>query len=210
MARQRRRIFGPLLYSTLVLAVIATATTWVVTVGADRMRTAGEREQLNAFATMLQNANPAIRERGAKFLLTKGPEVALPYLLEAARDPHSAARALACRSLVEAFADPAVVAPVLIAAAGDDRDEVRLEVARGLGRVRLHGALASGRSESPHEDEEPRNPEPFAQGIRAARSGPRRSRRSASSSPTRQRPPALPQPPATKTEPYALPQRGHR
>jgi HEAT repeat protein len=77
-----------------------------------------------------------------RLLVTKGSEVVLPYLLEAARGPRSDARSLACQLLVEVYADPAVVVPVLAAAAGDDRDTVRLETARDVGRMHAYAAMS--------------------------------------------------------------------
>ncbi len=145
MTRRRRRLFGPLLYFTLILAVIATAYTGIVTVGGDLTRTAMERRQMKDIASMFRDTNSVMRESGAKILLTKGVEVSVPYLLEAAHDPRSEIRALACRSLVQAYADPRVAVPVLNAATGDAQEEVRLEAARGLGRVRAYAAVV-GRS----------------------------------------------------------------
>ncbi len=149
MSRRRRRLFGPLFYSTLALAFLATAYTGVVTIGGDLVRKAEERQQMKSIVGMLRDTNPSTRETGAKLLITKGREVALPYLLESARDPHSKARALACQSLVQEYADPRVVIPVLAAAADDDREEVRIEVARDLGRVHAYARLVVASSSVP-------------------------------------------------------------
>jgi HEAT repeat protein len=136
MSRPRRRMFGPLLYSTLILAVLMIAYTGIVsTLQGDFWRSVRERQEVNDLVGRLRDQDPAVREWSMRHLVTKGPEVALPYLVETARDPNSGSRLLACQLLIHAYADPAIVVPVLVAAARDDRDVVRSEVARDFGPV---------------------------------------------------------------------------
>ncbi len=134
-------MFGPLLYSTLGVALIAWAYTGAVTFFEEILRPARERQEIRSLAEALGDMNPIARENAARLLVAKGPEAVLPYLLEAARDPQSKGRALACRSLAQVQSDPSVVVPVLIAASDDVHEEVRLEVARDLQRVNVSAAL---------------------------------------------------------------------
>ena len=68
----------------------------------------------------------------------------MPILQEAARDPGGEVRALACRFLAEGLGDPSESVPVLIAAADDRVEDVRIEVARGLGRVARYRSVPMG------------------------------------------------------------------
>ncbi len=138
MPRPRRRMFGPLLYSTLVLAVFAIAYTGIEsTIQGDFWRSVRERQDVKDLVGRLQDRDPLVREWAMRQLVTKGPEVARPYLLETARDPNGGSRLLAFQLLIHSFADPAVVVPVLVSAALDHRDAVRVEVARDFGRVNV-------------------------------------------------------------------------
>ena len=68
----------------------------------------------------------------------------MPILREAARDAAGEVRALACRFLAEGLGDPSESVPVLIAAADDRVEDVRIEVARGLGRVARYRSVPMG------------------------------------------------------------------
>src|SRR5262249_14263268 len=59
-------------------------------------------------------------------------------------DPRGNVRALACRFLAEGGGDPSDSVPVLVAAADDGRDDVRIEAARGLGRLARYWSIAKG------------------------------------------------------------------
>jgi hypothetical protein len=76
------------------LAVIAAAYTGFESVGGDRLRKAEERQQLISIASMLRAANPIERESAAQLLMAEGQEIALPYVLEAARERRVGIRAL--------------------------------------------------------------------------------------------------------------------
>jgi HEAT repeat protein len=128
MSRPRRRVFGRLFYSTLILTVLVGAYTVVLRLGA----LINDRYEVHAPVEMLRGAHPASRERATELLAARGREVLVPILLETAHDERAEVRAMACRSLAGAGADPSVVIPTLIAAAGDVQEEVRIEAARGL------------------------------------------------------------------------------
>jgi HEAT repeat protein len=138
MSQPRRRLFGPLFYSTLVVAFLVVLYAAIL-YGPDILgpieRMFNERREVAALTDGLRLADPAARERAARGLVAKGPEVAMPILREAARDPRSEVRALAFRSMAEGGGDPSQSFPLLIAAAGDSHELVRLEAARGLGQV---------------------------------------------------------------------------
>jgi HEAT repeat protein len=132
-----------LLYSTLVVAVLAVVYTasWQVAPIFDAIN---DRRELATLVEMLRAAGSETRESAANRLVTRGPEVALPILRAAARDPRGEVRALACRSLAQGGGEPSETVPVLIAAAGDNREDVRIEAARGLGRVVVHRSILKG------------------------------------------------------------------
>ncbi|HZW32657.1 MAG TPA: HEAT repeat domain-containing protein [Isosphaeraceae bacterium] len=136
MSRPRRKVFGPLFSSTLVVALIATVSTGIATVW-PRIQ---EWSATRSLAAALRGDDARGREAAAAALAQKGDGSGLPYLREAARDARAEVRALACRYLPRVWPDPSAAVPVLLAAAGDDQEEVRLEAARGLGRV--SGAVA--------------------------------------------------------------------
>jgi HEAT repeat protein len=143
MSRPRKRLFGPLLYSTLVAALLVAVYAAFLHVEPmlDRLE---DRRQLASLVEMLRAAEPATRENAANLIVTRGPVVSLPILRTAAHDPRGEVRALACQFLVKGGGDPSETVPVLIAAAGDQREDVRVEVARGLGRVSLYRTILRG------------------------------------------------------------------
>jgi HEAT repeat protein len=128
---QRRRLFGPLLYGTLVVGALATAYTGVMTA----WPAIKERWEVRSLAAALRGSDPRAREAAASALVWKGQRAGLPHLLEAARDPRAEVRLLALRTLVDALVNPRTVVPLLVAAADDGHDEVRLAAAQALGRV---------------------------------------------------------------------------
>jgi HEAT repeat protein len=143
MSRLRRRLFGPLLYSTLVLALLAAVYAAYLHVEPMLERIA-DRRQVASLVEMLRAAEPATRESAANLLVMRGPGISLPILRDAARDPRGEVRALACQFLVKGGGDSSETVPVLIVAAGDEREDVRIEAARGLGRVPLYRAMLRG------------------------------------------------------------------
>jgi HEAT repeat protein len=143
MSQPRRRLFGPLLYSTLVLALLAAVYAAYLQV-TPVLEMIADRRQVASLVEMLRAAEPATRENAANLLVSRGPEVSMPILRDAARDPRGEVRALACQFLVKGGSDPSETVPVLIAAADDVREDVRVEVARGLGRVPLNRTIPRG------------------------------------------------------------------
>jgi HEAT repeat protein len=131
MARARKKMFGPLFYSTLALALVATGAMQLESL---RSKLA-ERQELERLVAALRETHPAGREAAAAELARRGDEVGVSRLLEATRDPRGEVRAVACRYLVESRADPLAVIPALTAAARDDQEAVRLEAACGVGRI---------------------------------------------------------------------------
>jgi HEAT repeat protein len=148
MSRPRRRIFGPLFYSTLIVAVVVGGYSVVTRLGL----WINDWYEVRVLAQTLRGGNPESRETAKLLLAARGPKVFVPILLDTVHDTSAPVRAMACRSLVSAGADPSVVIPILIAAAGDVEEEVRLEAARGLARVAEDGSLVIvSRSGSPGE-----------------------------------------------------------
>jgi HEAT repeat protein len=137
-----------LLYSTLVVAVLAAMypASWHVE---QVLRRIEDRRQVASLVAMLRAAEPATRESAANRLVARGPEVSLPVLREAARDPRGEVRALACKFLVKVGGNPTETVPVLIAAAADGREDVRIEAARGLGLAAMSRPRPKGAGASP-------------------------------------------------------------
>jgi hypothetical protein len=103
-----------------------------------------QHANVRALADGLRAGVPQAREGAARALLGHGPEVSVPILRDAARDPAGEVRALACRYLAEVRGDPSQSVPVLIAAADDRIEDVGIEMARGLGRVARYRSVPKG------------------------------------------------------------------
>ena len=152
MSRPRRRLFGPLFYSTLVLTllvaiydVVLNAPQWFESAS----KALGERRAVRSLADSLRAADPASRESAARRLMAMGPDLYKPIMRDAAGDPRGEVRALAYRLLVEGWSEPSEVVPMLTAAAGDGEELVRLEAARGLGRLAQGGRIRAGSGSLP-------------------------------------------------------------
>src|SRR5262249_34481168 len=152
MSRPRRRLFGPLTYSTLVLAllvaiydVVLNAPQWLE--GASKALY--ERRAVQSLADSLRVADPALRERAARQLMARGPDVYKPVLRDAAGDPRGEVRALACRFLVEGWSEPSEVVPMLTAGGGDGQGLARRGAAQGMGRLAQGGRIRPGSGSLP-------------------------------------------------------------
>ena len=137
MSRPRRRIFGPLFYSTLILAVLVGGYSVVSRLGL----LINDWYEVRVQVEMLRGAHSSSRETAVVLLASRGPEVLVPILLEAVHDTRADVRALACRSLAGTQTDPSVVVPTMIVAAGDVQAEVRAEAARGMASVAQNSAI---------------------------------------------------------------------
>jgi HEAT repeat protein len=152
MSQPRRRLFGPLFYSTLVVAVLVGIYAAILNapdVFGHVARIINERREVAALAEGLWGADPAARERAAQGLVAKGPEVSMPILREAARDPRGEVRAVAYRFMAQGGGDPSQSFPALIAAAGDGDELVRLETAHAMGRLAGFLSIRKGFRSSP-------------------------------------------------------------
>ena len=138
MSRPRRRVFGPLFYSTLVVSVLLTICGEIVIHESAVRKLLRERafwQEEQALIAELHADNSKVREMALAALLERRSKAVVPYLLEAAHDPRSEVRGMACRYLVETVADHDVVVPVLAAAASDKDEKVRAEAALAFGRL---------------------------------------------------------------------------
>jgi HEAT repeat protein len=129
MSRPRRRMFGPLFYTTVVVAILLTALTEVYT--GFPMVTEWLRER--SLIRSLRADDSGEREAAATTLVKLGSGSAVPQLIAAARDPRADLRAIACRYLIRAGAELGVVVPILVAAANDVAENVRYEAACAFG-----------------------------------------------------------------------------
>lgn len=129
MPRTRQQMFGPLLYSTLVVVLVLAVVSMALHFW--------QRRQNQRLVDGLRASDPLTREMAGTILAQRLSEGSMPLdlLIEAARDTRSEVRSQACKSLVEGEADPSEIIPVLIVAASDDHEEVRIEAARGLGAM---------------------------------------------------------------------------
>jgi HEAT repeat protein len=146
MPGRKRRLFGPLLYSTLAIAFVSSAYTWLVTVWPEIQKRERERVATHALFVSLHSTNPDERAAAATSMARMGRGVAVPHLLRALDDPRGEVRTAALRSLVDARAELRTVIPALARAAADSSQDLRLEASRGLARVaKSHGFSLSSR-----------------------------------------------------------------
>jgi HEAT repeat protein len=131
MSRPRRKMFGPLFYSTVVVAVLVTAFVGVDT----SLPTVTEWLRERSLIRSLRADDLQEREAAAATLVTLGSASAVSELIEAAHDPRADIRALACRFLIDAGTKLDDVVPILVTAASDGEEKVRFEAACAFGRL---------------------------------------------------------------------------
>jgi HEAT repeat protein len=129
MSRPRRKMFGPLFYTTVVVAVLLTALTEVYTGFPAITEWLTERSLIRA----LRADDTGEREAAATTLVKQGSGSVVPQLIEAARDQRADLRAMACRYLIRTGTELDVLVPVLVAAASDVDENVRYEAACAFG-----------------------------------------------------------------------------
>ena len=131
MSRPRRKMFGPLFSTTVVVALLLTASAEVYT----GLPTMTDWLLKRSLIRSLQADDTREREAAAASLVKLDSGLAVPHLVEAARNPRADCRALACRYLVEACTEQEVVVPILVAGASDVEETVRYEAARAFARL---------------------------------------------------------------------------
>src|SRR4051812_4741185 len=200
MSQSRRKIFGPLFYSTLLAAVLVSIYSGVQ-LGKPKVEEWLRRHRL---AAMMHN--PKSRLAAMPDLGWEDDEFSVPLLAEAARDPDEEVRISACQCLVNKRAEPRLVMALLADAVGSANEEVRFRAAWMLGRGSLH--LVDGKvtlTGSQTEEASAMRREAFALlrrlvGDRSSKSGPPRFRLWENLGPTRLRRPRLPPRRTTRTE----------
>jgi HEAT repeat protein len=135
MPQPRRRIFGPLTYSTAAISILLFTLVQLVQLDFKLPKQVGEWLRQRALVAALRADNSGEREAAAAALVRSGSTSALPSLLEASHDSRSELRMLACRYLVKISTEPEAVVPSLLAAASDIDPSVRLEAALALSRI---------------------------------------------------------------------------
>jgi hypothetical protein len=98
MSRSRRKMFGPLFYTTVVVAILLTVLVGVET----GFPTVNEWLKERSLNRSLQANDFREREEAAASLVQLGSNSAVTQLVEAARDPRADVRAMACRYLNKA------------------------------------------------------------------------------------------------------------
>jgi HEAT repeat protein len=131
MSRPRRKMFGPMFYTTVVVALLLTAYVEVVT----SLPTVTDWLWKRSLIRSLQADDARERDAAVASLVKLDAGLAVPHLVEAARNPRADGRALACRYLVEAGTEHEVVVPILAALATDVEETVRYEAACAFGRL---------------------------------------------------------------------------
>ncbi len=136
MTGPRRKRFGPLLYATIALSVVAV----VITKGMEyRYRSSAAApisRPVAEIAADLNSSDELARARALDELGREGEATAVPVWLEVTRMADPAMRKLACEALVRMKADPGRLLPALVDLADDPSEDVRVEAARGLSRLR--------------------------------------------------------------------------
>ncbi len=139
MSRPRRKMFGPLFYTTVVVALLLTASVEVYT----GLPTVTDWLWKRSLIRSLQADDSREREAAVASLVKLDGGLAVPHLVEAARNPRADRRALACRYLVEAGTEHEVVVPILAALASDVDATVRYEAACAFGRLSLDASRSA-------------------------------------------------------------------
>ena len=129
MSQPRQRIFGPLFYSTLFLAVVVLVVSGAVSIRPWVLQQ-GQRDN---FLVDLQGPDPARREVAAQGLSSQGEDIARPVFVKLTSDPRVELRALAYRHLGVMIQKPGLIVPMLLPAAMDPEVLIRVEATRGLG-----------------------------------------------------------------------------
>ncbi len=148
---RRKRLFGPLFYSTLVCAALVLIYVGAIQVAGwldQRWRAMAERDEIEALTKGLRSSDVNLSERSARALLSKGPEVYRPILIEATHDPNDVVRATACQILGEGHVDSTEALGVLIEAASDRYEPVRLYAAEGMVRLVRMSTVPGRRDEA--------------------------------------------------------------
>ena len=128
MSQPRRKLFGPLFYSTLLAAVLVSIFAGVQ-LGKPKVEEWLRRHRLAAIMH-----DPSTRLAAMSDLNWEDDEFALPLLAEAARDQDEEVRISACHCLVNKRAEPRLVMALLADAVGSANEEVRFRAAWLLGR----------------------------------------------------------------------------
>ena len=141
MSRPRRRMFGPLFYTTVTVAVLLTACVQLESCGPMIAAWLQERSLMRT----LQSTDSRQREAALMALMSSGSTKIVPYLVQAAHDSRGERRVLACRYLITAGINPEVAVPILVAAASDTDPTVRFEAASSFGRLARGGVFGMER-----------------------------------------------------------------
>jgi hypothetical protein len=112
MSQPRRRIFGPLFYSTLLAAVLVSIFSGVQ-LGKPRVEEWLRRHRLAAMMHDSRARLAAMPDLG-----WEDDEFSVPLLAEAARDQNEEVRIFACHLLLNKRAEPRLVMALLADAAG--------------------------------------------------------------------------------------------
>ena len=122
MSRPRRRVFGPLFYSTLVVAGLVVIYAAVL-YGPDLLgpveRMFRERRELAELAEALRGEDSTVRERAAHGLITRGVGVSVPILREAGATRGARSGRWPSCAMAEGGDEPLQSFPTLTAAAAD-------------------------------------------------------------------------------------------
>ncbi len=127
----RRKPFGPLLYSTLFVAILVAGYTLYIKVETYAM----EWREAKQIETGLHSNVRQERDRATTNLFSISNRHAESILLAALADPKPEVRLNACRALIHFGAPMSRVLPTLLTASTDSRDEIREEAAVSFGEV---------------------------------------------------------------------------
>jgi HEAT repeat protein len=133
--RRKKKLFGPLLYSTLAIGALVVAWSGVMIYGPMILAALRDWHELRSLVAATESQNPNGRARALSGLAERGAAVSVPYLVAAARDPSAEVRATALGRLADVAAEPRVAVPLLVTGAAGGPDSVCIEAARALGRV---------------------------------------------------------------------------
>lgn len=133
MPERRKRLFGPLLYSTLALSVVAVFAVIAMEALARLANAPPPMRPLDEIVADLRSDQEDVSRRALADLFRTGESTAIDVLRDEAKSSRAEMRRRACASLVLMKLDPSPFLPVLVDLADDPDAEVRAEAARALG-----------------------------------------------------------------------------
>ena len=147
---RNRRLFGPMLWGTLSLAVLAIGglNVW------ERLPTWRQYQELRGLAGDLRSPDQLVNWQAASGL-TRAGAAGVPWLVRATRDPHAGVRLRAFTAVGRTLPLPKPALGALVGGLRDDDLRIRREAAGALGRFGPEAASAASGLAAAMGDDDP-------------------------------------------------------